>query len=395
MSDSMRTPGEEQLLDDLLLGDGPDPEWMARYADDPASLGDVERREVEAYLASSARARDELAVLRGFDGRASERPAAREPGRAPAPRRRMQRALRIAIPIAVAAAAVLAVFWGRIGTPPQTGPEPERIARAPEIAPPAPPRAPAPAAPPMREVPEPERPPAPPSEPREASEVPPAPPVPPQPAPGEAPAPPDEPIYVALLEADYATPWDLEARPRPANVVRGASDAPELVALAPEHVARTVSARPLLLWHASRIPAHGEWQLVVTDPDAIDPLVQRALARPARAGVQRVELERDLAPGVEYQWSVLWRPDPANPASDLVAAGSVRRVELSEALRAELAARPESERAALYARAGFWYDALSELDRAHRRFPAAPEPAQMLARMLARAGLASLDLSSW
>jgi hypothetical protein len=378
------------LLDDLLLGDGPDPEWMVRYAENPALLGDEQRQAVEAYLASSPRARDELAVLRRFEARAM-RPAPRETGRAPAPRRRWRRGLRIAIPLAIAAGAVLAVLWARIGDESRRGAEPgtpqERIARAPEV-----PDAPIAEAPRPPELPT-ARAPESPREPRAAPE---APPREGAPQPSEPAAPPqDAPIYVALLEADYAPPWDLDARPRTANVVRGDDDAPELVALAPEHVARTLSARPVLLWHLSRVPSSGGWQLVVTDPEAIDPLVQEELPRPERAGVQRVELERELAPGVEYQWSVLWRPDPGNPASDVVAQGFVRRVEAPAELRAELAARPEHERAAIYARAGLWYDALAELDRVHRRFPGEPEPGRMLARMLASAGLPQLELAGW
>jgi hypothetical protein len=200
---------------------------------------------------------------------------------------------------------------------------------------------------------------------------------------------------VALAEAEYVPPWDLEPRERMPGEVRGEGTAPVLTGLAPDHVAQTAAARPLLLWHASRVPDTGEWLLYVADSEAIDPLIQRPLPRPERAGVQRIELDVDLEPGREYQWSVAWRPDPRNPAADVLAQGWVRRIPVSDELRVQLASVPENEHAALYARAGFWYDAVAEVDLAHRRFPAEDGPRRALARLLASAELGELDLSQW
>jgi hypothetical protein len=383
MSDATGNPGEDQLLDDLLLGDAPDPEWMVRYADDPDRLGAEERAAVEAYLASSPQARDEVAVLRRFAATASGRPLRRAP-----PVR--GRGLRVAIPLAAAAAAIVAALFLATGRRNPPGTEPDaQVARAPE--PPAtetPAPEPAPAAAPEVRAP---APPAPQAAPAPAGSSPPAP-VPE----GVAPAPPpDEPIYVALAEAEYVPPWDLEPRERMPGEVRGEGTAPVLTGLAPDHVAQTAAARPLLLWHASRVPDTGEWLLYVADSEAIDPLIQRPLPRPERAGVQRIELDVDLEPGREYQWSVAWRPDPRNPAADVLAQGWVRRIPVSDELRVQLASVPENEHAALYARAGFWYDAVAEVDLAHRRFPAEDGPRRALARLLASAELGELDLSQW
>jgi hypothetical protein len=385
MSDETRNPGEDQLLDDLLLGDAPDPEWIVRYVDDPDRLGAEERAAVESYLASSPRARDEVAVLRRFAATASGPRALR---RAPPVRRR---ALRVALPLAAAAAAIVAALLlatGRRGPP---GTEPDtQIARVPESPVVPPPHAPEPPPAPVPEVPAP----AP-----QASPVTPAPPEPSPRAPAPervAPAPPpDEPIYVALAEAEYVPPWDLEPRERMPGEVRGEGRAPVLTGLAPDHVAQTSAARPLLLWHASRIPETGDWILYVADSEAIDPLIQRSLPRPERAGVQYIELDADLEPGREYQWSVAWRPDPRNPAADVLAQGWVRRIPVSDELRVQLASRPAAEHAALYARAGLWYDALAEVDLVHRRFPAEDGPRRALAQLLASAGLGELDLSQW
>jgi hypothetical protein len=384
VSDPIRQRREERLLDELLLGEAPDPQLMARYADDPAALSAVERSEIESYLASSPRARDELQVLRGFDARAVARAEARAASGA---RSWFRRGLRLAVPLAVAAAALVALLvgqpWKRTGPGAGPGAPPQQVARAPEPVPPEP-VAPAPA--PQ----EPTRPAEP--EPTRAAPAP-VTPEPPQSQP--APSAVEEPVYVALLEPEYAPPWDLESRTRVASEVRGAGDLPSLHALAPAHVAQTLAARPTLLWHLSSVPDTGEWRLVIADPQAIDPLVSRLLPRPARPGVQRVELDADLAPGVEYQWSIVWRRDPGNPASDVIAQGWVRRVSAPAGLHAELVSRPAHEHAALYAREGLWYDALAELDRVHRRFPDEPGPRQALSALLADADLGELELAEW
>lgn len=393
MSDPVQHAGEDRLIDELLLGEGPDPHLMARYADDPGALTPHERAEIEAYLARSPRARDELRVLQRFDVRAPERPRALRS--APAPRGRfLRRGLRVALPLAVAAAAVVAVVlggpWRERAGPQEAAPQ---IARAPGIPSPEPPPSAVPAEPPRPQPPAPQAAPETPA-PARAEPTPP-----PAPEPVERPGPveptPQEPVYVALLEPEYAPPWDLEARTRVASEVRGAEDLPRLLALAPEHVARTSAARPTLLWYVSSLPPGGEWQLVLADPQAIDPLIRRSLPAPQRAGVQRIELDADLAPGVEYEWSIVWRRDPRNPASDVIGQGWLRRVELPAGLQAELGARPAYEHAALYARAGFWYDALAELDRAHRQFPGETGPRRALAVLLAGIGLPELELTGW
>lgn len=73
------TTGEQQrrlgtLLRDVLAVDGPDPEVLARYAEDPDSLDPSERQELEEQLARSPAARDQLRVLRQFDFSALDEP---------------------------------------------------------------------------------------------------------------------------------------------------------------------------------------------------------------------------------------------------------------------------------------------------------------------------------
>ena len=54
------------LLADVLSEGSPDPELLARYADDPSGLSPEERQRVEQCLAESPQVRDPLEVLKRF-----------------------------------------------------------------------------------------------------------------------------------------------------------------------------------------------------------------------------------------------------------------------------------------------------------------------------------------
>ena len=397
--------GQDTLVEEVLTGGAPDPELLARYAEDPAGLDPAERSEIESQLASSPRARAALRALERFDPALFAAPAPETPARSaePGPLARLREWLgsRLAapvwIPAAAAAALLLALLIGRQGGVEAPAPAPQ-LARAPLEEPVADaPVAPAPAsggeasgaadAPPADEPGLPERPRAP-----ESPATAPGPSTDPAP---EAPAEPDPapataaPIYVAMLEPRYDTPFDLDPRERRTSYVRGAAGPGRLVALAPEHVARTADPAPLLLWWVER-PQAGEWWLTVADPQAFEPLLRVRVPAPARAGVQRASLADrgvELEPGVDYQWSIAHRVDPDDPSLDVVAQAWIRRVPVP----ADAAAAPPHERAAALASAGLWYDSLAEIDARHRARPGAAAPVAALRRMLESAGLADLD----
>ncbi len=419
--------GTDALVEELMTGEAPDPELLVRYLDDPDSLDDAERAGLEAQLAASPRARAALRALERFDPAAFAAPAAAPAERA-AQRAGLLERLRawlaslaevpLWVPVAAAAALALALWLGRGDAPGPGASAP--IARGPQSPPApdpgvAPPAVPGSALPdPVEPVPAPRDPPAPqpgpgatdptgaaagpgtdpaPTGPRPdpAGTLEPAPPPEaPDPEPGVEPAPAPAPIYVAMLEPAYAPSFELDARERRESYVRGAPGAGRLVALAPEHVARTAQASPTLLWWVERPQVGGEWWLVVSDPQAFEPLLRARIEAPTRPGLQSAalaDLGVELAPGVNYQWSIAQRVDPADPSADRVAQAWIRRVPPP----AGLAGTPEHERPAALAAAGLWYDALAEIAARHRARPGAPAPRDALARMLEAAGLGDLD----
>jgi hypothetical protein len=83
-----------------------------------------------------------------------------------------------------------------------------------------------------------------------------------------------------------------------------------------------------------------------------------------------------FTPGDEYQWSISFVADAASRSKDTVASGRVRVSPLPADVEKRVAASP-SESAAVFAQAGYWYDALASL---RRDLAKRPNDAALLAR---------------
>jgi len=145
---------------------------------------------------------------------------------------------------------------------------------------------------------------------------------------------------------------------------RGQGDtAVTLDVLAPDQTGLTTREQPSLFWYQSK-PATAKFELTLLREDKDDPLLQVTVNRAEQAGIHRVKLGDhgvQLKPGVEYRWVVALITDPQNRSSDLVASGSIQRVEASDELKTRLASADKATIPAIYAEAGIWYDALETL----------------------------------
>jgi uncharacterized protein DUF928 len=183
----------------------------------------------------------------------------------------------------------------------------------------------------------------------------------------------------------YKPPRRGSPRGRVAGGVRNASAAlPEPLALAPDHVAETISASPSLFWHLDGTPPEAS-RIVFTliEAGAIAPIVERQLPLPASAGIQRVRLADfgvTLDRDVEYEWSISLQPAGDDHTSDMVSQRYVRRVDPSE-----LGGRAPSARA--FAEQGLWYDALEALSDAIDNAPGDVELRAQRDSLLRQAGL--------
>ena len=143
---------------------------------------------------------------------------------------------------------------------------------------------------------------------------------------------------------------------------RGPGDAlPTLVALAPNHVGLTAREQPSLYWYISKVTDH-PLELTIVEQQTIDPVLETALSQPTHHGVQRVRLADygvRLALDKEYHWFVALISDREHRSKDRLAGGRIERVDLPEFVIARLAHASHAESTAIYAEAGYWYDAMT------------------------------------
>jgi hypothetical protein len=161
-----------------------------------------------------------------------------------------------------------------------------------------------------------------------------------------------------------------------------------LSVLAPDHTGLTMREQPSLFWFISNdtsLPV----ELAIVDPNATEPVLETRIASPVGRGVHRVRLADygvRLLPGVAYQWAVTVIPDANRRSRDILASGTIERVEPGD-LGPKLAAASNEERAAVYAEAGIWYDALEAISDQIERSPNDATPRNYRAALLTQAGL--------
>jgi len=169
-----------------------------------------------------------------------------------------------------------------------------------------------------------------------------------------------------------------------------------LFALVPNHLALTTQAQPSLFWFQSK-PAKAKFELTVVEPKNPKPLLSLASPDADKPGIHRIKLSRykvELQPDVAYEWSVAIIPDPDNRSKDLVAKGVIKRTKLPAELAARIESRDDAERAAAFAEAGMWYDALDAISNAIEKHPEDASLREQRASLLKQVGLsqaAALD----
>lgn len=162
-----------------------------------------------------------------------------------------------------------------------------------------------------------------------------------------------------------------------------------LSVLAPDHNGLTVSDQPALYWFISAdisLPV----EVTIADPNGTQPLMETRVSGPVKRGIQRVRLAEHgvkLAPGITYRWSVTVVPDPNRRSRDILASGTIERVESPAGLDAKLQGASKTTLPSLYAEAGIWYDALAALSELIESSPNDAELLRHREALLAQAGL--------
>src|SRR5260370_30372946 len=120
-------------------------------------------------------------------------------------------------------------------------------------------------------------------------------------------------------------------------------------------------ATPTLYFYVSR-PISWSTRFTISAPSRPDPVIEVNIPAPRQAGVYAIrtaDYHAQLQPGVLYTWSVSVILNPKAPSRDIVASASLLLTAPDPTLESALHGAPPSRRAPLFARAGFWYDAVA------------------------------------
>jgi hypothetical protein len=98
-----------------------------------------------------------------------------------------------------------------------------------------------------------------------------------------------------------------------------------------------------------------------------------------------------LEAGVVYRWFVAVVPDEGRRSRDILAGGTIERVEIGDELRAKLAQAGNADLPFLYAEAGLWYDALAAISDLIEATPHDPELRTQRASLLTQVGLPGMS----
>jgi hypothetical protein len=101
-----------------------------------------------------------------------------------------------------------------------------------------------------------------------------------------------------------------------------------------------------------------------------------------------------LAPGVQYRWFVAVVPDQGRRSRDILAGGTIERIDVPDALRSRVETTPREQLPFVYAEAGLWYDALATVSELIERAPGSREHRQQRSALLSQVGLPLVDEGS-
>jgi len=146
------------------------------------------------------------------------------------------------------------------------------------------------------------------------------------------------------------------------GAVRLATPLPTIELLAPnDEAGQTTSATPTLYFFVSQAVA---WptQFTISAPLQPAPVLEVTIPSPRAAGIYALRLadyRARLEPGIVYTWSVSIIVDPKSWARNVVASAALLRVPEDAATASATRDRTPPRRAAAYAAAGLWYDAVA------------------------------------
>ena len=175
--------------------------------------------------------------------------------------------------------------------------------------------------------------------------------------------------------------------------VRGAT----LTALSPgRHLGLTASARPKFLVYVPKTSAQ-TMELSLFD-EQMNGVYQMNVPVANRTGLVNIELPENapsLVKDKPYYWTVALVCNKNERTEDIVVGGWIERSELNDNLKQQLAKVGAVERASLYAKQGFWYDAVNTLVELQQKEPQNVAIAASWTELLKSVGLDAIAATSY
>jgi hypothetical protein len=161
-----------------------------------------------------------------------------------------------------------------------------------------------------------------------------------------------------------------------------------LTALSPgSHVGLTQAERPIFLVYLPKTTAK-KAELSLFDEQRNG--IYQVSIPVVKAGLVSIRLP-DTAPALAkdkpYYWSFALACNANDRTEDWVVGGWIERTQPSDSLKQQLATSTPLEKVSLYAKQGFWYDALTTLTQLQETQPNNPEMAASWAQLLKSVGL--------
>lgn len=162
-----------------------------------------------------------------------------------------------------------------------------------------------------------------------------------------------------------------------------------MVPLIPETAGLTSTPQPSLLWYVS-----GTWldkmEFRINAFKADEPLLDTHIPGPRSEGIYRIDLSDyniSLNPDTEYEWflTIVW--DENDRSADYFISGTVIYSPPVDAVSERLANTPKDRLYAVYADAGYWYDAMDHLSRQIEANPDDTELRKYRAKLLEQVNL--------
>jgi len=169
-------------------------------------------------------------------------------------------------------------------------------------------------------------------------------------------------------------------------------------ALVPDQPALTTQAQPSLYWCLTGV-ANTPFEITITEPKNPKPILAMKSAANVPAGIHAIRLTKfnvSLKPDVVYRWTVAAVVDPENRSLDIVTNGVIKRIQPSAEMASKLDMASDSDKPAIYAANGFWYDALQLISDQIERAPQDASLRNARVSLLQQVGLdgAEIDAAS-